>query len=318
MQAETEAAQQARRRRGLLIAVVGSASVATSFVTAKYAMQALDPLTFVFLWFTCAWSCASLFMLARRVGLVQPLRGYWKPLLGIGLLHCASVVSGFTGLKMLDPTVTSFLSRSEVLFAALLGLIVLRERPGRDAWLGMGLAVAGIVILSYATGAGERLGVVLCLVSAVTAALGYMVGKYVAGLSSPAVTVWCRSAVIAATVLPVAMVTGSFHVVPSWSHLVVLAAGAAVGPFGAQLLFFHSLRYISLSEVGVVRTTSPLFVAIYAPLFLGMFPTLRQFVGGAIVILGLLVLAWARPVGEQALARSVALMSTDPTGPGGE
>lgn len=316
MQPGTEAAQQARRTRGLLIALAGSASVATNFVTGKYAMQVLDPLTFTFLWFLCAWSCASLFMLVRRTSLAGPLRRYWKPLLGIGLLHCASVVSGFAGLKMLDPTVTSFLSRSEVLFTALLGLIVLRERPGREAWLGMALAVAGIAILSYATGTAERLGVVLCLISAVTAALGYMVGKYVAGLSSPVVTVWCRSAVIAATVFPVATATGSFHIVPSCSHLAVLVAGAAIGPFGAQLLFFHSLKYISLSEVGVVRTTSPLFVAIYAPLFLGMVPTLRQLVGGAIVIVGLLVLAWARPVGEQALAQSTGLVPTDPSGPG--
>jgi len=290
--------EQRRRRKGLLIAIAGAASVALNFITAKYAMQAMNSLTFVTLWFVCAWPYASLYLLARRVDFTLPLRAHWKPLLGIGLLHCLTVVTGFTGLRLLDPTVTSFFSRSEVLFTALLGFVVLRERPGLDAWLGMALSLTGIAVLTYATGSAQRLGVLLCLISAASAAMGYMMGKYVASVSNPVVTVWYRSVVIATVVGIITVSTGHFSVPASWRHLAVLAFGAFVGPFGAQVLFFLSLRYISLSEVGVVRATSPLFVAVYAPLLLRMFPTPKQLIGGLIVVAGLILLAMAQPVVE--------------------
>lgn len=285
--------------KGLAAAVGGAACVALNFVTAKYAMQVLNSFTFVPLWFLCGAAYTGLYLAARRVPVRRGFARCWRPLLAVGVLHAVSVFAGFTGLRLIDPTVASFLSRAEVLFAVLLGMIVLGERPGRDAWLGMALAVAGIALLTYSAGQAEKLGVMLMICSAAVAATGYLAGKYVADIHSAGITVLLRSLTIATLVGLVAVAGGQFHLVPSWPHLIVLALGAAVGPFAGQLLFFYSIRYISLSEVGVVRATSPVFVAIYAPLLLGMFPRPHQALGGAIALAGLVLLAMAKPIEQR-------------------
>ena len=55
----------------------------------------------------------------------------------------------------------------------------------------------------------------------------------------------------------------------------------------------------ALSEAGTVRALSPVFVAVYALVLLGMFPTPKQLLGGAIVLAGLLLLARAQPTSRR-------------------
>ena len=290
---------QSERRKGLAIAIAGSAGVGLNAVTAKYAQQELGTLTFVPLWFLTAWICTSIYLGARRIPLLAPLGKHWKPLVGIGLLHAASAVCGFHGLHLLDPTVASFFTRTSVLFTWLLGLLVMREKPGRLAAVGTVTAVIGVAVLSYATGAKEPFGVALCLASALLMALGILVGKRVAGEASTGLTVWVRAATITVVIGTISIATGQFHIVPSWPHLTVLALGAVVGPFASQFLFFYSLQRIALSEAGIVRATTPIFVAVYSLIFLRMFPTAQQLASGAIVVAGILILSLARPVEQQ-------------------
>lgn len=299
-QSGTGADARRRRRRGLLLAVGAAAAVALNAVTAKYAMEVLHPLTFVPLWHGTSCLYASLYLLVRRAPCADQLRRHWKPMVGIGLLHGLAAASGFAGLRLLDPTVATFFVRTGILFIWLLGVIVLRERPDRLAIGGMLLAVVGIAVLSYATGMAHAKGIALSLTAAVVGAFGFLLGKYVAGSTRTAVTVWVRSGVIALFVAAIAVGSGQLHVVPSWPHLLVLVLGAAVGPFGSNLLFFASLKHIALSEAGTVRALSPVFVAVYALVLLGMFPMPKQLVGGAIVLAGLVLLARAQPTPQRA------------------
>lgn len=295
-----DAEARARRRRGLLIAAAAAAAVGLNAVIAKYAMQVLHPLTFVPFWHGAACLYSSLYLLIRRMPVAPQLRRHWMPMLGIGVFHGLGAAAGFAGLHLLDPTVANFFLRTGILFTWLLGVIVLGERPDRPAIGGMLLALAGIGVLSYVTGAAHAKGIALSLTAAVVGALGFLLGKYVIGSTSTAVTVWMRSGTIALLVLVLALVTGNFRPVLSWPHLLVLVLGAVIGPFGSQLLFFYSLKDIALSEASVVRALSPVFVAIYSLMFLGMFPSSKQLVGGAIVLGGLVLLARAQPTSQRA------------------
>lgn len=262
-------------------------------------MEVLHPLTFVPFWHgtACLYSCV--YLLVRRMPVGRQLRRHWKPMLGIGLFHGLGAAAGFTGLHLLDPTVASFFVRTGILFTWLLGVIVLGERPDRRAIGGMLLALVGIAVLSYVTGAAHAKGIAFSLTAAVVGAFGFLLGKYVAGSTSTAVTVWMRSGTIALLVLTLALVTGNFRPTLSWSYGLVLLLGAAVGPFGSQLLFFYSLKHIALSEASVVRALSPVLVAVYSLAFLGMFPTPKQLIGGGIVLAGLVLLARAQPTSQR-------------------
>lgn len=304
------AQQRALRFKGILITTAATASVSLNFVTAKYTMQALEPLTFIPLWFAAAWVYCTIYGLSHRRQWSRQLRRAWKPLLAIGLLCAAASTLVFTGLHQLDPTVTSFLARSDALFMILLGFIVLGERFTTLSGGGMVLALAGMGIISYAGGSAQ-LGVVVMVVAGfLLYSLGRLVIKQIAASTSPVLINWMRVSVTAPLVGIIALSTGHFHIVPSAPHLIVLVLGAFFGPFLAAVLYFHGLRYIGLSELAVVRATQPVFVALYASLFLGMVPTPQQFAGGILIIIGAILMARARSV-EQPPARPESELVTN-------
>ena len=287
------------RRKGILLALAATASVSLNFVTAKYAMTALEPPTFVPLWFAAAsFYCGVYGLWQRRQWAVQ-LRRSWPSLLVIGLLCALASILIFTGLHLLDPTVASFLARSDAVCMILLGLIVLGERLTRQTGAGMALALVGMGVVSYAAGRAHLGAALLVIVGFFFTSLSRLFVKQIAATTSALLINWARVTVAAVVMAAIALGTGHFHITASPRHLTVLILGAFFGPFLAQALYFHALRYIGLSELGVMRATQPLFVALYASVFLGMVPTPRQFLGGLLVIIGAILMARGQSV-EQA------------------
>ena len=94
----------------------------------------------------------------------------------------------------------------------------------------------------------------------------------------------------------IAAISGRFDLHLSLPHLSVLVLGALIGPLLGQMLCFYSMRYIGLSELEIMRATMPLIVLVYSLVFLGMLPTLRQGIGGAVVVIGVLMLVASRSV----------------------
>ena len=297
------ARQRKLRHRGLLIAGAATASVSLNFVTAKYAMEVLEPLTFVPLWFAAATVYASVYGLGHRRQWAPQLRRFWKPLVGIGLLSGVGSLLVFSGLHMLDPTVVSFIGRSDALFLILLGFMVLGERFTVQSGAGMLLALAGLGIISYATGAAQIWAVVMVITGYFAGSLHRLVSKFITAATNPVLYSWMRATTITVGSAALALGTGHFHIVPSPSHLIVLAVGAFFGPFLAQVLYHYSLRYIGLSELAIMRATQPLFVALYASVLLGMVPTPKQIGGGLLLIVGAILMAKGGSV-EQAKAKA--------------
>lgn len=290
---------RASRRRGLLLAVAGAASVGVNFVTAKYALQGMNLLTFTSLWFLTAWVYSAIYMAVRRNAWLRQFRAHWRPLIWVGIYHGCCALTGFAGLRLLDPTVSAFIGRTSAVFGVLLGLVVLGERPSLRVWLGMAVTILGIGVLSYAAGAGEVLGIMLTLLGAIFASLGLMAAKTVAGKAGTGLMVCARAATIFLIVFPMTLASGQLDLRFSGTHLAAVLVGVVFGPVASQFLFFRALTSISLSEVSVIRATTPLFVAVYALVFLHMCPDLRQVIGGAVVLAGIIILAKARPVGER-------------------
>lgn len=304
-----EVQQRRMRRKGILIALAATASVSLNFVTAKYAMQGIEVLAFLPLWFGVAALYTSVYGLKHRRQWAIQLRGSWKPLLGVGLLCTVGAFLIFSGLHRLDPTVTSFLARSEALFMILLGFTVLDERFTARTGGGIILAVAGMIIISYGTGQGQIWIVIMVIGGYLADSLYRLVIKCITASTSAFLINWVRVTTAAIVLGAVAAGTGHFHIPTSASHLIVLVVGAFFGPFLAHTLYFYSLRYIGLSELAVMRTTQPLFVALYASVFLGMIPTANQFAGGVLIIIGAILLTMGRSVEQSEAATGAEIIS---------
>jgi len=201
-------------------------------------------------------------------------RNLWS-LVGVGLANGVAAALIFGGLSYLDPSVAAFLGRSGALYSIILGYAVLGERFSRRCLGGMVLILAGVGVITYSSGAAQLLGIVLVLV-------GYVFRM--------------RSVLSLGVAIVLAVLSGRFDLHFSLPHLSVLVGGAMIGPLLGQMLCFYSMRYIGLSELEIMRATQPLIVLAYSLVFLGMLPTLRQGIGGAVVVMGVLLLVASRSV----------------------
>ncbi len=286
----------ARRYKGLLLAIAGVVLVSVNFVTAKYALTGYNSFTFLPLWFGTASVASTVYVLLYGPAWRAQVRRNLWPLLGVGFTNGIAGAMIFAGLAYLDPSVTAFLARSGALYAMVLGYIFLGERFSLQCLAGMALILAGVVLITYSSAASELVGVVLVLVGYIFGSLNYLFGKKAIGDTNPVVLIWMRSLVSLVVALAVAVISGRFNFQFSASHLSVLVLGALIGPFLGQMVSFYSLRYIGLSELEMMRATQPLMVLIYALVFLGMLPNLRQGLGGGVAIIGVILLIRARSV----------------------
>ncbi len=288
--------RQATRFKGLALAIAGVLFISANFVTVKYVLSEYNIFTFLPLWFAIASLASITWILAGRLPWRAQITRHFWPLIGVGVTNGFAAALIFSGLNYLDPSVTAFLARSGALYSLILGYTVLGERFSRRCLAGMVLILAGVGVITYSSGAAQLLGIVMVLVGYVFSSLNYLFGKQVTNSTNPVVLIWARSAGSLVVAVAIAAVSGRFDLHLSVPHLSVLVLGALIGPFLGQMLCFYSMRYIGLSELEIMRATSPLIVLIYSLVFLGMLPTLRQGIGGAVVVIGVLMLVASRSV----------------------
>ncbi len=88
----------------------------------------------------------------------------------------------FLGMVYVPAGITTILLQTQVIFAALLGIFVFREQPGWRTWAGIGLGLAGVIVMltaghaPFASAEGRQFvtGFVILMFSALTIALAYM------------------------------------------------------------------------------------------------------------------------------------------------
>ncbi len=156
----------------------------SSWVLIKIGLQDLPALTFAGLRYFVAF--LILLPLALRPAHRSELRsltaGGWARLVALGLLfYTITQGAQFLGLFYLPSVTVSLLLNFTTISVALLGIVLLAERPTWLQWTGVGLNAAGIVIYFYpaALPAGQVVGIIIVLVGVLANAGSSLLGRRV-------------------------------------------------------------------------------------------------------------------------------------------
>jgi drug/metabolite transporter (DMT)-like permease len=148
---------------GVALAAVAMIGVAFYYIVGDRTPEGVPPMTLAWAGFVLG---AVALGLAGVIG-VLPMRvgfgevaffgaqtPWWVPLVTVGVLSTAfAYVAGITAITMLGARVASFLGLSEVVFAGIVGWIVLGEAIAPIGLLGAGLILGGIVLVRLEPGA---------------------------------------------------------------------------------------------------------------------------------------------------------------------
>lgn len=180
---------------------------------------------------------------------------------------------------------------TQPLFVALVSAVVLKEYMPRSAWPGAILAVAGAIVIAVASlsgGAGGDLaGDMLALLGALMMALHWLFSRY-ARKSIDALPfsllVYIQTALFLALLMPF---FGGFQVTgKALLYILGLALGCTVlGHF----LFQIALGKVSATVVAFAILGEPVGAMVFSYFMFGERPTNTVLIGGALVLLGLIM-----------------------------
>jgi drug/metabolite transporter (DMT)-like permease len=205
-----------------------------------------------------------------------------------GLLLWFGFVTQTIGLSTTEASKAAFITGLNVVLVPLFAGVLLRQPPTRAAVLGVGLATVGLAVMTLDVSLGLAVGDAWVLACAVgfalhIVAISHYVPRYpalaftlvqlltVASLSTVAALVLERGALVPpANTLPAVLYMG-------------LVATAVV--FGLQT---WAQRYTTATHTALIFALEPVFAAIFAMLVANEVLEAREWIGGGLILLGML------------------------------
>ncbi len=262
------------------------------FVTSKYGADHMPPLFFLALRFTL--------MALMLLWFVRPPAGRW---LAVGLFALTMGVGHFglfyVALNIgVEASTAAIIWLTQVPLSALLAGIVLRERPGWMAHLGIAIAFGGAVLLvGEPRHTGNAAGIALMFGSSIAWAVANVQVKRLTDISPLALNGW-MSAISAMLLFPLSFALEEGQIAsllqPDWrlhSSLVYQVVGSTLLAYWA---WYYLLAHNKVATVAGFMLLVPVVGVIFGVFILGDPITWQTLVGGAIIVSGVALIVLKR------------------------
>jgi len=268
---------------------------AVLIVTGKFVLYSISPLALNAIIFPAGTFVLGLAMIPgkRWKRIARMDRRAWGWTIAFSVLACVAIWAHWIGIKMMDPTLASFLNRFETLVTISLGIAILGERFSRGEGLGGFLVLGGIVLMKFTLRAEYSLAFWIVLFSAVCFGTAEFFAKIAVRYVDPLTISFLRNVITAVFFwIAVPIVGTSFDGARSvWWALIILVLA---GPVLVRPIYLYALKHLEVSKVALINQSQPVFVAILALLALSQTPAPREIIGGLFVIGGCLLIIISR------------------------
>lgn len=269
----------ARTRLATLLLVALTAVWGSTFFLIRDLVETVPPVDFLALRF-------SLSAVIMVVVFWRPLRALTRKqvLVGVGLgaLYGLAQIFQTQGLATTSASVSGFITGTYVVLTPVFTAVLLRERVAGSTWAAVGLATAGLALLSlngFAIGVGEA----ITLLAAALYALHIVgLGRYSASEIATGLSV--VQMVVIALLCVVGAVPGGIVLPASpgqWASVLYMVVFASIASLWVQT---WAQAHMPATRAAIVMTLEPVFAAFFAVTLGDETATLRMVAGGALVL----------------------------------
>jgi drug/metabolite transporter (DMT)-like permease len=204
----------------------------------------------------------------------------------------------FAALDRIDASLLSLLLYTYPSMVAVAAIVLRRERADARRFTALALASSGLVLVLANAEAGtlDAVGAILALAAALVYTTYILSSQGIAGRISPTVlsALVCTGATVTLTAGTAAIgdLQPGAVTAAGWGWLLGLAVVSTVA---AVSLFFAGLKRVGPTSAAILSTAEPVVTVILAFLVFGELLGPLQLLGGALVIVAVLVLASHRP-----------------------
>jgi len=261
------------------------------FVIAKPAMEHFPPFLLMGLRFTFA---ASILIWWFPIP-----RGFLKKIFIASLIANTLQYSfTYTGLNMIDASAAVLLVQMEVPFGVVFAYFMLKEKPTIRSLIGISIAFTGVYILTGSPNLdGKFIGAALTVIGSAIWALGQVLVKPLSKEINPlALVAWLAlfsgPVLIALSAIFDGNTINYFKTASLDSWIIAIYLGFIMQPI-TYGCFYYVLKNNPLYKVlPIVTMGIPLTGLLAAIFLLGEKPTTQLFIGGAIILLGVVMIVF--------------------------
>jgi drug/metabolite transporter (DMT)-like permease len=279
------------KQRGVLFAVSASLMFALSPVFVRLVVDFVNVETMNVLFSVFASLCFVLLFGVFKKAHLRSIFGNWRK---VALMSFFSAVGSllFTyGIFLYGPVNAVFLVQFTAVFSILFGAAFFKERFTRLEGAGILLAVLGVFVLAYGDLTLEIVGTLVLLGAALFFASANTLSKAYVENVNPVALAGGNSMFVFLFVFAYAVLSGRLETAFPSVTLVYAFLGSVTGVVLSFILFFKALEVFEMSKTATVRTMEPFLTAIFSFAILALTPTANQLAGGALIVIGVVVLS---------------------------
>ena len=284
------------KNAGLVYGILSSLFLSTGFIFTKYFLNYTNPETLNTLWFGIAFVVSIAVLLIRnRQRTIRAFKEHWKDGLVVGGANAVAAAFWFQAISISGPTLTAFLVRFSTIFIIILGIIFLKEELYIHDIIGLLIALAGAFAISFANGDYMKTGTLVALAASLAIAVHQVLSKVYVKTIDPLTLVSLRTLFTALFLFIYAFAFSKLHAFPL-QQVPPLALAIVINAILGFIFFYKALELLDVSKVAIIRTLDPFVVVVYALLAFRTLPSTNQFLGGTLVVAGVLVTMYGHNV----------------------
>lgn len=289
------------RTTGYLYAFGASLALAASFVFSKSALNHLSIVQFGLIWFTMGVIWNGIWFLLRRD--FRQLKQSWVPetliALAVAVLEGAATGLFYMAIKeMENPAVVSFIGNIGPVFVTIMGIALLRERFRSSQILGIGITILGIFVINYREGGFDGFldpGSIYVIGASLLFSVATILGRRHHAILIPGYMSLIRSFLLAVVMLALFASDGQMPQLTAaiWRDLSI---GSVLETLLVIVFAYQSLKLIEATKTSLIISSKAVWTLVLAWIFLGIFPTTFQLIGGIFTLIGVWLITWDRPL----------------------
>lgn len=284
---------------GYLYAFGASLALAASFVFSKSALNQMSMLHFGLLWFSMGVVWNSIWFFAKR-DYRNVREDKWKKTgvaIVIAILEGAATGLFYLAIKAMEnPAVVSFIGNIGPVFVTLMGLLLLKERFKTLQLIGIVTTIVGVFVINFREGGFAGFtdpGSVYVISAAFLFSLATIVGRRMHHKLVPGYMSLIRSFLLAVVMAILFFRTGELTPLDlsTWKDL---ALGSFLETLIVIVFAYQALKLIEATKTSLIISTKGVWTLLLAWVFLDVFPTGVQLVGGFMTLVGVWLITWNR------------------------
>lgn len=284
---------------GSIFAFGAALALAASFVFSKSVLNQISMVHFGAIWFTFGviWNGAW-FLLQREYRKLPGAFGKKTIVaLVIALLEGTATCLFYLAINAMEnPAVVSFIGNVGPVFVTILGLTLLRERFRKAQLAGIGITLLGIFVINYREGGFLGFtdpGALYVISASFLFALATIAGRKYRNYLNPGYMSLLRSLLLALVfglLFATQVKGGLFDISLSvWRDLII---GSLLETLIVIVFAYQALKLIEATKTSLIISSKGVWTLILAWIFLGVFPTWVQLMGGILTLVGVVLITW--------------------------